>query len=344
MARMESERAAAATQAAGAPAAQMTPMSPLNERTVPSPDRPVFDLPPATRPAGPAAPAAVTPAAAQMVASRPASMPSGMPAVSAAPLTAEAAQARRLYEQGLSLLNGGDLLSARAKLSGALASGALPPDCEPDCRAKLTQIATALIFSPQVYPGDEEDAYYYTIKSGDVLVNVVKHEKLCIGDQIIKRINNIEDVRKIRTGQKVKLIKGPFDAIVTKHAYTLDLYHHGMFVKSYRIGLGLDGKTPVGHWLVKTRVPQAPWTSSSGKIIYFGQAGYPLGAAGFWVGLQAEENTNTINLPGFGIHGTNEPDSIGRDASHGCIRLQDKDIEEVYGLLYEGISKVEVRP
>jgi hypothetical protein len=324
----------AAQLSASAPSVQLTPMLPVQLRPAIT-----AEIPPASRPT------------ASMPTSQPASRPTGtMPtsapaSAPAAPISAEAKAAQKLYEQGLALLNSGDLLGARVKLSAALSSGVLPAELQSPCRLKLTEIAQKIVFSPQVFPGDQ-DSYTYTIKRGDVLVNIVKREKLCIGEQIIQRINGIADVRKIRTGQQIKLIRGPFDAIVTKHSYLLDLYHQGMFVKSYRIGLGLDGKTPVGHWMVKPggRVPQAPWTSPvGGKIVYFGQEGYPLGRNGYWIGLVAAD-AGTQDLPGFGIHGTNQPDSIGRDASSGCIRLLDEDIEELFGLLYDGMSKVEVRP
>ena len=46
-----------------------------------------------------------------------------------------------------------------------------------------------------------------------------------------------------------------------------------------------------------------------------------------WVGL---------NVKGYGIHGTNAPGSIGRAASHGCIRLRNRDMEKLFTLLRVG--------
>ena len=40
-----------------------------------------------------------------------------------------------------------------------------------------------------------------------------------------------------------------------------------------------------------------------------------------------------LNKPGIGMHGTAEPDSIGRAASHGCIRLSNWDAFKVYGMV-----------
>lgn len=51
-----------------------------------------------------------------------------------------------------------------------------------------------------------------------------------------------------------------------------------------------------------------------------------------WVGLSRK---------GYGIHGTNQPQSIGKAASHGCIRLQNKDVEELFSLVEVG-DEVEI--
>jgi hypothetical protein len=43
-----------------------------------------------------------------------------------------------------------------------------------------------------------------------------------------------------------------------------------------------------------------------------------------------------LSKHGYGIHGTNEPKSIGKAASHGCIRMARADLEEFYELVAEG--------
>lgn len=51
-----------------------------------------------------------------------------------------------------------------------------------------------------------------------------------------------------------------------------------------------------------------------------------------WLGLSAA---------GYGIHGTNRPDSIGRAASHGCIRMRNADVEELFELVKLGVTVVD---
>ncbi|NLF30301.1 MAG: L,D-transpeptidase family protein [Planctomycetes bacterium] len=256
------------------------------------------------------------------------------------------AEARQAYDQGCTRQAAGNLVEARRLLSRALASGLLAPKAGEDCRTRLKAIAATLVFSREIHP-DDPYSREYRVKGGDVLERIVEREKLYVPWQGIARINRIDDPSKLQLNQRLKLVTGPFDAIITKHAYTLDLYHHGMFVTSFRIGLGQNGSTPTGRWLVRDRVPAATWTPPAGSDqtapIECGQPGYPLGRDGLWIALQGLEQANEM-VSGFGIHGTDEPDSIGRQASLGCIRLGDADIALLFDLLYRGKSTVEVRP
>ena len=260
----------------------------------------------------------------------------------------QAAAAAADYRRGVTLSSEGDLIGARGALGAALATGLLGPQAATDCRKRLASIAEEVLFSLQVYRQDPY-ARSYTVKPGDTLTGIVKREKLLVPYECIKRINRITNDRTLRAGQKIKLVQGPFDVVVTKRSFTLDLYHHGTFVKSYRIGLGQNGSTPEGKWIVRSggRVREAPWTPPAGadgrQTIECGQPGYPLGKEGLWIALQGAEK-KTEMFAGFGIHGTDEPDTIGRQASRGCIRLGDANISELFDMVCAGKSKVLVMP
>lgn len=88
---------------------------------------------------------------------------------------------------------------------------------------------------------------------------------------------------------------------------TLELHNDGKLYKKYRIAVGKsDTPTPIGDWIVI-------WKSyRSGDI--FGTR---------FLGLD-------VPWGGYGIHGTNRPWSIGHFISQGCIRLRNKDIEELF--------------
>lgn len=47
-----------------------------------------------------------------------------------------------------------------------------------------------------------------------------------------------------------------------------------------------------------------------------------------------------ISHPGYGIHGTTEPGSIGKNVTAGCVRLKNEDVEELYSIVPEGTEVV----
>ncbi len=98
----------------------------------------------------------------------------------------------------------------------------------------------------------------------------------------------------------------------------LALIEDDEIVKVYDTAVGAPvSPSPTGVFQIVTRIPH-PTYYHPGKVIGPGQAN-PLGTR--WLGL---------SLKGFGIHGTNEPHSIGRAASHGCIRLRNSDVEDLF--------------
>lgn len=248
----------------------------------------------------------------------------------------------------------GHFLAARADLSGALLSGKLQGEQEIDARRRATDLAEYTILSRKIVEGDPY-TLRYTVQAGDKLQHVERYKlKLHVPWQILLRINGIADARKVRAGQTMKMLRGPCHAIVTKSAFTLDLYLQRddlpkVFVKRLRVGLGKNGTTPVGAWRVALgkKMERAPWNpppnSPNKRKILWDEPGYPLGAKGYWISLEGTDE-NTRLEEGYGIHGTNDPASIGKAESLGCIRLADPDIELAYSLLYEKWSTVEIRP
>ncbi len=81
--------------------------------------------------------------------------------------------------------------------------------------------------------------------------------------------------------------------------------------------------SPVGSFTVTTRVAR-PTYYGRGKVVPPGPSN-PVGTR--WIGL---------NVKGYGIHGTDEPGSIGHARSHGCIRLRNRDVEALFDLVQAG--------
>ncbi len=84
----------------------------------------------------------------------------------------------------------------------------------------------------------------------------------------------------------------------------LTLYRNGVAIKSYPVAIGKKSTpTPTGQFSVVNKAPN------------------PGGVFGaYWLGLSAT---------GYGIHGTNNPASIGKEISNGCIRMHNRDVLEL---------------
>jgi lipoprotein-anchoring transpeptidase ErfK/SrfK len=110
----------------------------------------------------------------------------------------------------------------------------------------------------------------------------------------------------------------------------LALLENGRVVKVYPVAVGASvSPSPTGQFTIITRLVK-PTYYHSGKVIEPGPAN-PLGTR--WMGLSHK---------GYGIHGTNAPRSIGKAASHGCIRMAQADLEELFELVRVG-DAVEIR-
>jgi hypothetical protein len=104
----------------------------------------------------------------------------------------------------------------------------------------------------------------------------------------------------------------------------LALVEDGQVKKVYSVAVGKPSTpSPIGTFSVERRVVN-PTYAHNGRVVQPGP-GNPVGTR--WMGL---------SIRGYGIHGTNEPKSIGRAASHGCIRMGKADLEEFFELVAVG--------
>lgn len=108
-------------------------------------------------------------------------------------------------------------------------------------------------------------------------------------------------------GQPTEAPQGQVSIVIDVNERTLTLFDDGRPYKTYPVAVGTsDTPSPIGEWLVVHK-----------------DSGWGDGFGTRWLGL---------NVPWgiYGIHGTNKPWSIGTRASHGCIRMFNRDVEELY--------------
>lgn len=112
--------------------------------------------------------------------------------------------------------------------------------------------------------------------------------------------------------------------------HQLALIEDGQVKKVYSVAVGKESTpSPTGTFHIVVRVVD-PTYYHEGKVIPPGP-GNPLGNR--WMGFDRK---------GYGIHGTNVPQSIGKSASHGCVRMAKRDLEELFSLVKAG-DEVEIR-
>ena len=98
----------------------------------------------------------------------------------------------------------------------------------------------------------------------------------------------------------------------------------GRVVKIFSTAVGAPpSPSPSGTYEIINRLADPTWYGY-GKVVPPGKSS-PIGTR--WMGLSAK---------GYGIHGTNDPSSIGHNVSHGCIRLSNRDVEELFEMVAVG--------
>jgi hypothetical protein len=264
------------------------------------------------------------------------------PVVIPKPTTEPNPKVTKLIDEAMSLVNAAPskVIEARDRLNEAF-SMPMNNVQRAVIKRKLSELADKWLFSRRtVYPQDRFCSNYQ-VKPGDLLQTISSKNK--VPWEILQTVNNISRPELLRAGQMIKVIHGPFHAKIYRSTFTMDVYLQNTFVRSFRIGIGQEGKeTPTGLWSVKQggKLIKPPWSDPvTGKQLHYGDEGYALGSR--WIaldGLQGEAKGRT----GFGIHGTIEPETIGTKSSNGCIRLHNGDVKKVYDLLTEVHSLVRV--
>ncbi len=246
-------------------------------------------------------------------------------------------QTQREIQRGMSMLDEGFLVTGRQVLSQVLTreGRTLSYADANTIRIRLAEVNRELVFSKKVYPNDPLTSTY-TLESGDMLQPIGRRYN--VPWQFLARINGV-DPRRIRAGQKLKVVRGPFHVEVYKSAHRLDVLavtsdDVTIYICSYDVGLGApDTPTPVGAFVV-TEKNENPRYDKPDKGLHF--AGFdvdprnPVGPR--WIGVMGATEA-TAQFEDYGIHGTVEPQSIGRNMSDGCIRLRNPEVLELYDML-----------
>jgi lipoprotein-anchoring transpeptidase ErfK/SrfK len=214
-------------------------------------------------------------------------------------------------------LDAGQLADAKKQLDQIVAT---TPD--PEAIKLLGDVNIKMLKSAIPMAGKER----YSIQSGDYLQKIAKKYNTTV--ELIKDMNGMQ-TDTIRAGAAVMVYNGDFSIRVSKNQNTLDLMAGDKLFKRYSVGTGKWGKTPAVQFKIVDKITEPPWTRfTDGKQIEYGDPENVLGTR--WMKIVSAEHPE---ITGFGIHGTWERDSIGKQSSAGCIRMLNEDVEELFDLV-----------
>jgi lipoprotein-anchoring transpeptidase ErfK/SrfK len=192
-----------------------------------------------------------------------------------------------------------------------------------DMQKRVASVNIALLFSNIITPGSE----LYTVAPGDSLARIANRHWTTI--ELIKRANNLSsDV--IIPGMKLKVQNNPFHIIVDNKQCTLTVLLGDDVIKTYDVATGKNNTTPIGTFRITDKLIDPVWYNK-GIAIPADSPDNVLGTR--WMGLDTPE-------PGYGIHGTTEPESIGYQSTEGCVRMRNEEVEELYSIIPTGTTVV----
>ena len=162
-----------------------------------------------------------------------------------------------------------------------------------------------------------EDSQIYEVRPGDTLSSIAAEFNTTV--ELLKKSNQFSS-DLIRPGMKMKVPAVEYSLLVDKSQNTIALKSAEEIVQTYLISTGSPiHDTPVGKFKITTKLVNPSWRGippEDPKNI--------LGSR--WMGFEPPYSE-------YGIHGTTDPKSIGKNITQGCIRMSNSDIEELYAIV-----------
>jgi lipoprotein-anchoring transpeptidase ErfK/SrfK len=221
-------------------------------------------------------------------------------------------------------LETGQLAAALRQLTPWYASAQLSPPQQQHLQSLLDQVAGTVVYSTQNHL-----EHPYEVQPGERLESI--GEKYQVPWQLLAKINGIADPAALQPGERLKVVRGPFEAEVSLQRRELVLRTaDGLYAGRFPVGLGAENPPQEGSFAVSDKV-ENPVYYGREKSIAAEDPSNPLGER--WIGLGRQ----------MAIHGTNDPQAIGRTDLPGWISLREQDVEEVFDILSLGSRVTIVR-
>lgn len=191
----------------------------------------------------------------------------------------------------------------------------------------LGAIQIELMFKPHLTPEKVE----CVVGKGDSLDVFARKNGTTV--DLIQLCNGIKNPNLIKPGARLRVQTGKFEILVSKTTCVMTVTLNGRFFKKYPVGIGAFDKTPEGTFEVVEKQKEPVWWPQ-GRQVPYGNPENILGTR--WMSLRTTGDTPPVG--GYGIHGTWDDSSIGKASSAGCVRLHNKDVEELFVYIPRGTA------
>ncbi len=228
--------------------------------------------------------------------------------------------AQKLFEEAMNLRKDGELLKAKELYQKILTDYQDYENME-SVQDELNNLNIQIISSNAVTP----QTVMHEVAVGDSLGKIASKYGTTI--DLIKKNNNLSS-NVIRVGQKLRIWTAPFNIFVDKSQNVLFLKTGDEILKIYKVSTGKNNSTPVGKFKIVSKLVDPVWFNH-GVVVPPESPQNVLGTR--WMGF---------DIPGYGIHGTVEPDAIGQQVTAGCVRLRNQEVEELYDMIPMGTQVV----
>lgn len=172
-------------------------------------------------------------------------------------------------------------------------------------------------------------AVSYPVRAGDSLSRIAAGNHVPIDE--LMTYNKLRSANHIRVGQKLLIYPGPWRIRVEKGARLLKLYNENPqfphLFAVFDIGIGRQNLTPSADFVISTRLKEPTWYTPDGRVYPYGDPGNVLGTRFLKL---ASAGAPDKPLLGYGIHGTTREESVTRSESGGCIRMRNREVEQLY--------------
>ncbi len=187
----------------------------------------------------------------------------------------------------------------------------------------LGKLNVQLLFSPTPTP----ESRYYAIEKGDNVTSI--GIKLNTTQGLLLRANSMTETTRLTLGARLKYTPKDFSIVIERSTCQLYLFDNRGLFKRYHVGLGMPGhETALGKYTIGNKQKDPTWFKPGAGPVTSGDPGNELGTR--WMPIVPSEPSLP---PDLGIHGTIHPETVGGYSSHGCARLINPDVEELYDLV-----------